>query len=246
MYEKEYFVHVYDTGPDGHLSLFAFFNYLQDIASEHANKMGFGRDDLMKGNWIWVLSRIYAEFTHWPVWEDRLRVKTWHRGTDRLFGLRDFIITRDDGAAIAAATSSWAVIDVNTRKIQRPDAILAESFAGGLAQNALPRNAGKVEPAAADGSVSATHKVRISDIDINLHTNNAKYLQWATDSYNLDFVMTHQPRSVELNFLAESKIGDEIHIRTSRDPQNHLHMTHSILRSSDAGELCRVRIEWGA
>ena len=60
-FEKEYTVHVYETGPDGKLNLYSLFDYLQDIASDHAVKLGFGRDDLMKQNHFWVLSRIYAE-----------------------------------------------------------------------------------------------------------------------------------------------------------------------------------------
>ena len=47
-FEKEYRIHVYEIGPDGKLNLFSLFNYLQDIASEHAVKLGFGRDDLMR------------------------------------------------------------------------------------------------------------------------------------------------------------------------------------------------------
>ncbi len=244
MYEKEYRVHVYDTGPDGRLSLYALFNYLQDIAAEHANKMGFGRDDLIKDNVIWVLSRIYAEISVWPAWEEQLKVKTWHRGSDRLFGLRDFLITRRDGAPIGAATSSWAVIDLGSRKIQRPDQILSQPFFGGVAQNALPRNAGKVEAAVAGAPLTPLHTVRISDLDVNLHANNAKYLQWTVDSYDIDFIMRHQPRSVEINYLAESRLGDDIAIRTFAAADHPLSLNHSIVRTADDAELTRMRIAW--
>jgi len=87
-FEKEYRVHVYETGPDGKLNLYSLFNYLQDIASDHAVKLGFGRDDLMRDNRFWVLSRIYAVIEKWPVWEDTLVVNTWPNGTDKLFALR--------------------------------------------------------------------------------------------------------------------------------------------------------------
>lgn len=43
--EKEYQVHVYETGPDGRLNLYSLFDYFQDIASDHAVQLGFGRDD---------------------------------------------------------------------------------------------------------------------------------------------------------------------------------------------------------
>jgi medium-chain acyl-[acyl-carrier-protein] hydrolase len=60
-YEKEYKIPVYDTGPNGKLSQYALLNYLQDIASEHAVRLKFGLEDLMKENRFWVLSRIAAE-----------------------------------------------------------------------------------------------------------------------------------------------------------------------------------------
>ena len=65
-FEKDYRIHVYETGPDGKLNLYSLFNYLQDIASDHAIKLGFGRNDLMKDNRFWVLSRVYAVINTWP------------------------------------------------------------------------------------------------------------------------------------------------------------------------------------
>jgi acyl-ACP thioesterase len=87
-FEKEYRVHVYETRPDGKLNLYSLFNYMQDIASVHAVKLGFGRDDLLRNNRFWVLSRIYAVIEEWPVWEDSIIVKTWPNGTEILFAMR--------------------------------------------------------------------------------------------------------------------------------------------------------------
>jgi len=72
--EKEYPVHVYDTGPDGRLSLYALFNCFQDIASDHAVRLGYGRDELLRQNQFWVLSRIYAEINALPHWEEEIPV----------------------------------------------------------------------------------------------------------------------------------------------------------------------------
>ena len=55
----------------------------------------------------------------------------------------------------------------------------------------------------------------MSDLDVNLHTNNVKYLKWVSDTYNLDFVMKNVPRSAEINYLAESQFNEEIIIKTS-------------------------------
>jgi medium-chain acyl-[acyl-carrier-protein] hydrolase len=120
-FEKEFSIHVYETGPDGRLSLPSLFNYMQDIASDHAEKLGFGRDDLMKENRFWVLSRMYAEIVCWPLWKDTIVIKTWPNGTDKLFALRNYEVKYPDGRHIAYGTSSWLILDQATRKVQRPD-----------------------------------------------------------------------------------------------------------------------------
>lgn len=86
--EKDYRIHVYETGPDGKLSLYSLFDYFQDIASDHAVQLGFGRDDLVKKNHFWVLSRIYAVIYELPVWGDKITLRTWPKGTDRIFALQ--------------------------------------------------------------------------------------------------------------------------------------------------------------
>ncbi len=242
--EKEYNVHVYEMGPDGKLSLYSFFDYLQDIASDHAVSLGYGRDDLMKQNHIWVLSRIYAEIQEWPAWRDKLTVRTWPRGTDRLFALRDFDVHSSDGRLIALATSSWLIIDYITKRIQRPDSTLVRYKSAKLGGGALPRNSEKLEPAATDSRIMSGLRVRVSDLDLNLHTNNARYLKWITDSYSLKFILNHAPVSAEINYLAESRYNEEIIIRFSCENENANAYNHSIVRLSDNTEICRVRIVW--
>lgn len=244
LFEKEYRVHVYETGPDGRLNLYSLFNYLQDIASDHAIRLGFGRDDLMRENRFWVLSRIYAEIDTMPLWEDSIIVKTWPNGTDKLFALRNFDVSYPDGTHIASATSSWLILDRTTKKVQRPDSILAK-FYSDLHPNTSPiRYASRLEPLNDGGDPSQSYRIKVSDLDINLHTNNVRYLTWVSDSYNLDFVMKNVPRSAEINYLAESQFDEGVVIKTSADRMNGQVYSHSISRTSDNKELCRIRIEW--
>ena len=243
-FEKEYRIHFYETGPDGMLNLYSLFNFMQDIASDHAVKLGFGRDDLMRDNRFWVLSRMYAVITEWPSWGDTIILKTWPNGTDKLFALRNYEVKFPDGRHIASGTSSWLILDRTTKKVQRPDSILTQ-YNPNLHQVDSPvRYASKIEPAAEDGRISPGFRVKVSDLDINLHTNNVQYLKWVSDSYDLDFVMKNFPQSAEINYLAESLYDQDIIIRTSVEKENSSFYNHSIIRTNDNKELCRIRIEW--
>ncbi|MGE5419554.1 MAG: acyl-[acyl-carrier-protein] thioesterase [Chloroflexota bacterium] len=240
-FEKPYRIHVYETGPNGKLNIQSLFNYMQDIASDHAENLGYGRNDLTEHNSFWVLSRLYAEIYHLPEWEDDIVIRTWPNGTDRLFALRNYEIMYPDGHILAYASSSWLILDKVTKKVQRPEIL----FAGRI----LPtpekfeiRNATKLEAAVEQGETNLCFRIKTSDLDINLHTNNAVYLRWISDSYDLGFLMKNDPQSIEINYLAESKYDEEVIIRTSADGEGSFN--HSIFRKDDNKELCRVRMVW--
>lgn len=244
LFEKNYRVHVHETGPDGKLKLYSLFDYMQDIASDQAEKLGFGRNDLLRDNCFWVLSRMYAVITELPLWEDSLVFKTWPNGTDKVFALRNYEADYPDGRHIVSASSSWLILDRITKKIQRPDPLLTH-YNPNLHEGDSPlRAASKLGPAEDDGRISRHFRVNVSDLDLNLHTNNVKYLKWVNDVYDLDFVMKNSPLSVEINYLSESRYDEVIMIRTSVDKTNLSFYNHSIIRTNDNKELCRIRIEW--
>jgi acyl-ACP thioesterase len=113
-----------------------------------------------------------------------------------------------------------------------------------LSKKALPRNAAKLKYTTANERYAPQFSVRISDLDLNLHTNNSRYLKWVTDTYDLDFIMNNVPISAEINYLAESRFNDSIAILTSEEKENSSELNHSIMRTSDNTELCRLRINW--
>jgi medium-chain acyl-[acyl-carrier-protein] hydrolase len=198
----------------------------------------------MRNNHFWVLSRIYAVINKWPVWEDTIILKTWPNGTDKLFALRNYEVSYPDGQQIAAGTSSWLILDRTTKKVQRPDSILSRFSPNLHTENSELRYASKIEPSRENGRISPLFRIKVSDIDVNLHTNNVRYLKWASDSYDLDFIMNNEPLSAEINYLAESRFDEEIMIRTSVENVNGPFYNHSIFRTNDNKELCRIRIEW--
>ena len=241
--EREFRVHVYETFADERVNICALFNYMQDIAAEHAIRLGYGRDELMKNNHFWVLSRMYSEIREYPFKDETIIVRTWPFGTDNVFALRFFDLRSPDGRTIAAASSSWLIVDATTRRIQRPDQTLTGYNSVRDTVKMPVRVASKIGEASGDGKLSAEFSVKPSDLDVNLHTNNVNYLKWTVDSYDFDFMMKYVPVSVEINYLAESMPGENITIRTSGEEGAGPVFRHSIMRDS-VKELCRIRLEW--
>lgn len=240
-FRKDYRVHVYESGPDGRLSLHSLFNYMQDIASDHAELLGFGRNDLLKNNLFWVLSRMYVEIHSLPAWEDTVELTTWPSGTEKLFALRNYEMKYHDGRPAVSASSSWLILDRDSKRIRNPENLEFTKYSR-LPGDKPVRNPSKLENTVEQGDTVHCLRIKASDLDVNLHTNNAGYLRWIYDSYDLGFIMENDPQSIEINYLAESKFGEEIAIATASAEGNDY--VHSIWRSGDGKELCRLRITW--
>ncbi len=133
---------------------------------------------------------------------------------------------------------------MSTKRIQRPDSILSHYNPDLHADRSPIRYATKIDPAEENGKISLPFRIKVSDLDINLHTNNVRYLKWVSDNYNLDFIMNNKPQSAEINYLAESRFDEEIIIKTSYEEKHDSVYNHSIYRTTDNKELCRIRIEW--
>ncbi|MCK9629184.1 MAG: thioesterase [Bacteroidales bacterium] len=208
-YSEDYYVKSYETDINANLKLFAFMNYAQELAGRHADNLGFGYDNLIGDKVAWVLSRFHVKFYRIPKWRENLTLKTWHKGGDRLFWYRDFEANDTSGEVIIKATSSWVVINIETRKMHRIDS-LGYSDSINL-QDSLPEHAEKIMPPG-DMEFIYTKKVSFSDIDINRHTNNAKYVEWAMDAINPDFASEMNVTDMFLNFNMESRLEDTVDI----------------------------------
>jgi medium-chain acyl-[acyl-carrier-protein] hydrolase len=244
VFERKYPVNIFNTDLTGRLSPGALFNFFEDLAGRHATVLGWGHHDMMSTGFFWALSRMVVKIESLPMAMDEVTIRTWPRGTETIYALRDLEMYDASGKRLAGASSSWIIVDYNTRRVQRPDRALAGLNARFPEERALDTNARKV-PSLPPGNNSVTSlKARLDDIDVNRHVNNARYIYWATNCYDEEFIISHMPDIIEVNYLMESHHGDGIKILTGAVDKHDRSFIHSIIRESDSAELCRLRINW--
>lgn len=241
VFEKSYEVHSYDTGTDGKLRPDALLSYLQDIAGHHASILKVGREELLVKERFWALVRIVSRLSVSPLWNDTIHIKTWPSGIEGIFAIRNFQICNSKAEVIGEASSSWVIVNSGSRRPVRPEPHLAELGLGSPVEGFLCKPAEKLQEAGIAAYRSPVKNVRYSDLDVNMHVNNAKYLQWILDSYPLDFIKENEALVVEANYIAETLSGDDYMI-TSEESGSSFH--HSVIKRSTGKEACRFRIEW--
>lgn len=196
----------------------AFMDMAQELAYQAATYLGFGYDALQEEGRAWVLSRMDCKWLRAPLWRERVRLSTWHKGPCGPFYLRDFSLESEAGEPLVLCTSSWVILDVVERSLCRTsdvmrmvpeDTVCGDSAIGTPAPKVvIPRSA-----AVADAGV---HKVEYSDVDLLGHTNNAKYVLWAMDCIDCGFLAEHPVRRFAVNFHHETHPGEEVTLRKAR------------------------------
>ena len=94
---QKHVIPCYQTDANWRLKPASFMDLAQEAANSHAAILGFGYDDLIQSRTAWILSRVNIHFIKAPLWRDEVTLTTWHKGLERLFFLRDFILTDKDG-----------------------------------------------------------------------------------------------------------------------------------------------------
>lgn len=206
-FEQNFTIPCYDTDASWRLKPSSFMDLAQEAAGQHAVYLGFGYDDLIATNTAWILSRVHVEFVDAPKWRENITLRTWHKGLNRLFFLRDFILTDDQGRERVKATTSWLVLNLETRRLVRDPKLMEEGTV--CTDNVIETPADKVVmPKDAEPQYVMDHHVAYSDVDMNGHTNNAMYMQWAMDAVDYDIASTRPVKWFTINFNHETKAGD--------------------------------------
>lgn len=170
------------------------------LASADARKLGFGYDFMKSRNTAWVISRFSIMFERPLQQNESIDIRTYPRGTDRLFYYRAFEITDTAGNEPANAESAWLIIDIDSRMPLKDT--LKSSHAGNdftkpprlTAENSTAESMGFID-------VNDTH------IDVNGHVNNTHYIEWMLGGARTDAVL-----SMDINYKRECFNGDRLEI----------------------------------
>jgi acyl-ACP thioesterase len=228
--------------PTGNALLTSICNFLQEGASMHAEKAGFGFEQMYRRNQFWVLTRLKVVIESYPRWMDELTLKTWSRGKNGIFYLRDFFIENSKQKPIIKATSSWAALSMKTRK---PEVVahLEDGLITHSGEVALEERLEKL-PELQSPMLLRTRLIEYTDIDIVFHVNNVKYIEMMVNSYPKEKLINNQIHSIEVNYLGEALYNDIVAIYKGDTESDSATEMVSIVRKADNKEVCRARIMW--
>jgi len=212
-YEESKLVNAYDVDLNNKLKLNALFNYLQETASNHADKLKLGFNDLIVQDLGWVLSWAKVEIYSFPGFGESIHVKTWPKCRFKLFSMRDFIVTNGKEEIFFKVSTAWLMINVKTKRITDTRNLIQQIYylPDQTALNDFPERI----TSNAERTSLFTKKIRYTDLDINQHVNNTKYIELVLDCFTPEYHKAHGLKSLTISFNSECFYDDELEIRSS-------------------------------
>jgi acyl-ACP thioesterase len=184
----------------GLLTPVAMLDYLEEAAAGHAEALGVGYNAMVEKRQAWVLARISVRMDRRPRFQETIEVSSWPRGHDRLFAVRDYEM-RLGGLPLVRARSSWIILDLDKRRPIRPQEIMG-TLPLNEGKNALHESAAALDETQELTKV-AERKALYSDLDLNGHVHNTRYMQWICDLLAPEKIEKSLSVNLDINYLKE-------------------------------------------
>lgn len=218
MFKEKFHITSSDVDQFLELRLANLFKYFQILGSDHVETIGMGHQDLFKHNLLWVVIRMEVKILRTPKLEEVLTFTT-HPGDNRSFIYPRYYEVYDaKGNLIITASSMWALIDKDTRRVVlKPDGL--KTIKGESHKDDIPL---PEKVAGESSNIVCNRKVVYSDIDLNGHLNNTKYIEFMVDTHEPEFYKTHRIAKVNVNYDKEIKYGDEVILSSNNNEEKEV------------------------
>lgn len=212
MYQEKFFISSGDVDDHFDLKLSSIFQYFQIVSTNHSELLGLGKKETWDKGMCWVITRMKVVIYKMPKMLDTVVVKT-HPGEIMSFLFpRFYQIYSLEGELLVAGSACWTLLNANTHKVivkpvQSVIAYPSEKHPDDI--NLPERVLGN------DLSLVDTRKVRYSDIDLNGHVNNVKYIEYIVDTHDVHFYQKNRIDEIVINFEREITINDEVKLSSN-------------------------------
>lgn len=213
IYSEEFKIRASEVDTSGRITFSSICSLFQEVAGNHALILNFDITDLHKKGLTWVLHRMDIEIDRFPKWRESITIETWPAAGDALRAYRNYRILDSEGNILGVCLSYWMMINLETRRPTRmTDDILNTRLSD--REHVLPVTSNKI-PKIDDTTSKKDILVRRSDLDMNKHVNNARYLDWMEETLNDGQIS--RTRKIDIIFIRESLYGDSITSKAQAD-----------------------------
>ncbi|KAE8682868.1 Palmitoyl-acyl carrier protein thioesterase [Hibiscus syriacus] len=252
----------YEIGADRTASIETLMNHLQETAINHCKTAGLLGDGfgatpgMCKKNLIWVVTRMQVVVDRYPTWGDVFQVDTCVSASGKNGMRRDWLVSNSKtGEILTRATSVWVMMNKLTRRLSKiPEEVRGEIEPHFMDCDPIVAEDSRKLVKLDDSTAEYVRKgltPRWSDLDVNQHANNVKYVGWILESTPLPIVENHELCSMTLEYRREcgrDSVLQSITAVSGADVGNMVNEgeieCQHLPRLEEGSEIVRGRTQW--
>ena len=192
-----------EVDSNARLTLDGIINYMQDCTNFQSEDLGVGLEFHKEKNLAWILNSWQIVIDEYPKMGENITIGTQSFGYEKMFGHRNFLITKEDGSRVAIANSLWVLMDLkkNRPRIVTPEIGDVYGKHKPLEMEYAPRKI-KMPENVVKGREFV---VQESQLDTNHHVNNGQYVRMAMNQIELPKVS-----ELRVEYKKQALLGDMI------------------------------------
>ena len=195
----------------------AILEACQEAAGVHSHQLGVGRLQLIHDRIVWVLIRGEVEMDRYPRIGETVEIETFHRPTRHWFFPRYFRIrSQETGEELGRCGSMWMLLNLDTRRSVPPGSVSSRMPDNSDMEPTLDHLPIQVQPLAADPEIIPYVPV-YSDLDVNGHVNNARYMDLCCNTLGIHCMESMQLKHFAINYHAEIRPDQNISLLLRRE-----------------------------
>ncbi len=213
---------------DGLIGLRGIMHYFQNIHTWHLHSINKGNDVIPQQYGAgWVYTRYRVLMNQKIDYTDELILKAWMEPYRQPVLVNENVEVCQHGKLVACGKLEGCVFSLIR---QRPLRLSAIEFPDNFAEdipNEVPGFLG-IEKTIEGTEPRYIRTVRTSDLDVNRHMNNLRYIEMFQDAYECHFWREFEPKEMEICFTSQCKEGEDVSVRSRiADGVVHLAALHS-------------------
>lgn len=154
-------------------------------------------------NEFWVIYQWDIDIQKLPEKFDNVKVQTYYTFSKKFYAFRNYDVIQDDRVIVRAKTK-WLLINKEKKIPMRITDELSDIYEKEDGYDYIQQD---VEELEGDYEKIGEYTVRKTDIDLNLHANNARYVEWI-ENFIEDCII----KKIEIMYKKELKLGEKVEI----------------------------------
>ena len=242
VYARPFTVRYSETGSDGLIKPLKVFDYCQDAAMEHAERLGVSGVHLRTRQLAWFIIHYKVRFFSLPCWNQSLLLKTWRYPQRGLYDIRCYELRDDKEQLMMQGRSALVIIDTQRKRpVRLKQALPPEQL---IAPPSETVTFAELPPVTCP-EFEQRFSIRKQDLDFNGHVNNTVFIGWALENVPSHGSSSLMPCEVDVNYLSDISFGHTIKAQGQRLPsEEHPTFLYRILDDRENRETTRMRIVW--